>query len=349
MFIKTSNVSKEKADQIVSACIECNICRKNCVMLQTYSETPKKLFMGQVELDAAYGCHLCDYCESVCPKSINLKEAFLSLRQDAQNNKQRVNTLPVDFHQHLSFSKVMTKKSPGKRVFFPGCALSAYDPSLVQRIYDDLNDGNLALWHDCCGNPTHTLGKISRFNNQIERLKSDFDKAAVTEVIVACQNCYMTFSKHLDIKVTSLYELIQTKKHLDLNEVALHDPCPTRYQPHIHEAARQLLDNLGVDYVEFDLNRENTLCCGSGAMVSVTNSKLASLQKTRRANQTDKAMIVSYCQECVESMRLGGKQAIHLLDLVYKEAHEWVFDDNQSSLVKWLNRVNLNNSIKNIK
>ncbi len=66
------------------------------------------------------------------------------------------------------------------------------------------------------------------------------------------------------IKVKSLYEVLDsielpkftTKAYVNIPKVALHDPCPTRYESILHVSVRNLMDKLGLRYEEFKNSKE---------------------------------------------------------------------------------------------
>lgn len=339
MLIKKSDLSQEIALEVIDACIECGICVKNCVMLKQYTHSPKALLSEEIKKEIPFSCQLCDHCKSVCPKNIDLKAAFFSLRKDAQDQKL-IKTASIDFHQRNSFSPLfMSKLQPTERLFFPGCSLSAAKPQLVMDLYDYIKEDDMGIWASCCGNPTHTLGKKNKFDGQLDMLVASFETNGVKELIVACQNCYKVFSEHTDIKVTSVFEILEHKE-LPIREsidgqFALHDPCPTRNYKVIHDSVRSVCDKIGITFEEFQFNREKTQCCGSGAMVFVTNKMIADTQSANRVNQSDADTILTYCQECVTSFS-QDKPSIHLLDLIFG------VKDQPSNLVKkWMNRRQL--------
>ena len=86
------------------------------------------------------------------------------------------------------------------------------------------------------------------------------------KVIVACPNCFNTIKKYSkSVKVKTIWEVINENsipKNLinhynDLDiKFSLHDPCPIRYEPKIHDSVRLILKSMGIKIVEFDKSRE---------------------------------------------------------------------------------------------
>jgi Fe-S oxidoreductase len=336
---------------------------KGCPMLHDFTSSPKTLLQSfkEVKPDSSisFSCATCNYCFSVCPADISFNNIFKTAKVEHAKDDKVLNNFgykAVYFHQKSSFSKMFTAKTKfnvgeyRKMAFMPGCALSSYSPSLVHDIYVYLNSKmtGINMLQQCCGQPTRIVGDMTRFTEYYSKLSYDIDTMQVDTVITACENCYMSLKEFSpEVKVVSLYEVladigIPTDKinaYKSHKSVALHDPCPTRHETSLHVSVRELLDKLGIDYEEFKNNRKKTECCGSGGMLELTNSKLALAQMNSRVNQTKCDTIISYCQSCAESMNRGGKNGIHILDLIFSQDAVDDFSQKKNNIVqKWYNR-----------
>jgi len=344
-------------------CIGCNACMKGCPMLDEFCNSPKELLKQLKEAKTfdyklPYSCMLCGYCTKVCPEGVDLKGLFLELRRDAVDQTggklpKDLNTSKVDMHQRLSFSKWFStdvENIQSEWVFFPGCALMAYSPKVVENTYAYLRKKieGIGIYNKCCGKPTRFLGKEKQFNEYFSKLEKEFEDKGVKKVVTACQNCFMTLSQNSSIvEAISLWEVLATvgipKEKEGIGEklgydVTLHDPCPTRDVTVIQDSVRKIISELGIDVKEMKFNKGRTLCCGSGAMVGVTQSHIADKHTKRRAKEADTEYIITYCQECVESMRRGGKKSFHLLDILFNDDFDNMKQENNSTLNKWVNR-----------
>lgn len=344
-------------------CIDCKLCMKGCLMLDEFTTSPKNLLLDFKQnspiTDISFSCATCDYCFSVCPSDISFKEVFKQAKiEHAKNDKilKSYGYKSILFHQKNSFSKFFTAKTKFKVgdykhiAFMPGCALSSYSPKLVHKIYTHLNSvlPGINILQQCCGQPTRIVGDMKRFDNLYSKLEADIDFMEVDTIVTACENCYVSLKEFSpQVKVISLYETLvkygipKEKKgaYSAFKKVALHDPCPTRHEKSLHVNTRILLDMIGLGYEEFKNNKEQTECCGSGGMLELTNSKLSLHQMNSRANQTKCDTIVSYCQSCCESMSKGGKNGVHILDLIFLDKVGKSFIQKKNSVVKkWFNR-----------
>ncbi|WP_352420244.1 (Fe-S)-binding protein [Proteiniborus sp.] len=355
---KTMKIIKEE-----QKCIGCNACMKGCPMLDKLCDSPKVLLKdlletGTFDYKLPYSCMLCGYCTKVCPKGVDLKSLFLELRRDTVNQTngklpKDLGTSTVDFHQKFSFSKLFTsgiQNLQSDTIFFPGCALMSYSFEIVQKTYNYLGEKipGIGIYNKCCGKPTSFMGKEGKFKEYFSMLENEFQSKKVKKVITGCQNCFMTISNNSNaVEVVSLWEVLssigvpENRKGIGENienEFTIHDPCPTRNVNVIHESVRNIIVQLGLKVKEMRYNRGRTLCCGSGGMVSVTQNHISKTHTEIRANEASTDYIITYCQECVESMRRGGKSSFHILDLLFNEKFEDMEQKNNSTLEKWLNR-----------
>ncbi|WP_313755860.1 (Fe-S)-binding protein [Tissierella sp.] len=351
-------ISKEE-----EKCIGCKACMKGCPMLDKFCNSPKNLLKElldneRFEYTLPYSCMLCGYCTKVCPKEVDLKSLFLDMRRDVvkENNgklPKELNGGGVELHQNLSFSKLFTsdiQNLQSDTIFFPGCGLLSYSPKIVENTYEYLRskiDG-IGIYTKCCGKPTAFMGKDEKFREYYSILEREFKNKNVKRIITGCQNCFMTIGNNSkDIEVISLWEVLANVgipngrkgigKTIEL-EFTIHDPCPTRDVDIIHSSIRNIVDDLGFKTEEMKYNKGRTLCCGSGGMVSVTQSKIANSHTRRRAQEAKTEYIITYCQECVESMRRGGKKSYHILDLLFNEDFQHMDQKNQGLVIKWVNR-----------
>ncbi len=353
-------------------CIGCKACMKGCPMLDRYCDSPKTLLkslLDEKEFDykLPYSCMQCGYCTKVCPVGVDLKNLFMEFRKDTVNQTngklpKDLNTGNVDIHQKMSFTGLFSKNIQNlysDTVFFPGCALQAYSPDLVMKVYSYIRKitKGTGYYNICCAKPTKMLGRDAEFEKRYNKIDEEFRRNNVKRVITGCQNCYMTISKNSpDLRVMSLWEYIDKfgipekvkgkyKANSDKNTnnasklgFVLHDPCPTRSVDEIHTAVRNIISDLGLEIEEMKYKKDKTLCCGAGGMVAITQGDIAKAHMKRRAKEKDADYILTYCQECVESMRRGSSKALHILDLIFSDDFSKVKQENQTTFAKWKNR-----------
>ena len=175
-----------EAQNISDNCVECGICVENCEFLSKYCESPKELADKYLENQfkdkpsIPYCCSLCDGCEVDCPEELNIGRMCLEARQTLVDEGVAPLTphkiVKKDQDWDLSDEFALTLPAPDKqkasKVFFPGCHLSAYRPSLVMETYEWLRkkDPDTGIILKCCGAPTNNTGFLSDFEKMIEGL-----------------------------------------------------------------------------------------------------------------------------------------------------------------------------------
>lgn len=344
---------KDKIKVDKDKCVNCKLCFHDCPMMKEFEKSPKDIMNRILDddiniRDISYSCMLCDLCTSKCPKGIDLKSTFYEIRKDAiLNNKKEVKNngyKVVRFHQINSFSPIFSKSlkvNNNNTLFLPGCSLSSYSENIVLKIYEYLkhNYGDIGMTFKCCGKPTLSMGDEDKFKKYYSNLENYIKKENIDEIIVACPNCYNTIKKHSkNVNVRTIYEVISEigiSNDLINNykgmEFAIHDSCSIRNEKNIHESVRNILKELGITIIEFEKNKKDTVCCGAGGMVGVTNNIIALKQMNNRANETKCENIICYCESCCESLLNSNKNIFHILDLIFNEE---VINKNIVSQVK---------------
>ncbi len=361
----------EKINEDKDKCINCKLCFNDCPMMRDFCESPKALMekMLNEEVDLAeisYSCMLCGLCYEKCPKNIDLESNFYEIRRSLlKKDKKEVKNKGynvVRFHQINSFTPIFSKtvrKKQSKSIFLPGCSLSSYSKELVMNTYNYLKGiyEDIGITFKCCGKPTLAMGDIYKFNKYYSNLKNLIEINNIEEIIVACPNCYKTIGKSSkNLKVKSVYEIINefglpnnVKNNYSKIKFAVHDSCSVRNENGIQDSVRNILKDLGIDVVEFKNNRENTVCCGAGGMVGVTNTNLALRQMIKRGNETSCENIVCYCESCCESLINSNKNILHLLDLLFNKdvIDKKIFtQDKTNTINKWKMRYKTVKSVK---
>lgn len=354
-------------NEIIEKCVQCKVCTKNCEMLKEYCDTPKELLTkvkenNEVEVIIPFSCNMCDRCEQVCPKDINMGEVFMGMRREIADSN--MGTSPLDghkaihAHQQLGFSKyfsleVNKNRTNIKRVFLPGCSLSAYSPELVIKTYKYIKEKlpDTAILLQCCGQPTKSMGEEEEFNNKYKLLDKMLKESGAEEIITACQNCYKLISENSpEYKVSSLWTVL---KDLGIPEVSknlgedsdlvfsIHDACPTRFNTEIQDSIRYIVGELGYKVEESEYSRDKTSCCGMGGMVLPINQDIFDKISGTVAKKFKVDYIITYCASCREAMVRSGKKSVHILDLVFGET--WNKNSKfpglpRNSIFNWVNR-----------
>jgi Fe-S oxidoreductase len=327
-------------NRIIDECIECNICIEDCEFLKRVCQSPKELAQGfekgyfRENPHIPYSCNLCSLCEELCPYDLNMGKICLEIRQ--QMVKEGLGPLPahkkfVEKEQEWVFSDSFTLSLPDPvvrechRVFFPGCNLSGYSPSLVLKSYDYLREKlpGTGIILGCCGSPTHELGEEAKFQEMLNQLDSRMRTLRASEIILACPYCYYTLKRYApQFKLKSLYEVmvgvgLPEGKELKTQgwTFSLHDSCRARWEGNLQDSVRTLVSRMGHRIEEVEYSRDKTRCCGAGGNIAFADFSLARSVTKRRAEEAP-FDILTYCATCRETLA-REKPTIHILDLIF--------------------------------
>jgi Fe-S oxidoreductase len=212
-------------------------------------------------------------------------------------------------------------------VLFPGCALSAARPHTVLDLFVELRstEPGLGMVLDCCTKPSHDLGRTDFFKGAFGEMRRYLLSNGVRRVLTGCPSCYKVFKAHGgDLSVETVYEVLAAERKVPQvgtgQTVAIHDPCPMRFNDTIQAAVRTLVSGQGFHIEEMPHHGARTFCCGEGASVSCTAPELAETWSRRRAEEARGRQIITYCAGCHATL---GKivDTRHLLDLLFPGRH----------------------------
>jgi NADPH-dependent glutamate synthase beta subunit-like oxidoreductase len=342
--------TRAEATREAQRCLQCECmeCVKVCEYLKHYGRYPRKyvreiynnlsIVKGERKTNQFINsCSLCGLCGEVCPEGLNMGEVNLAARQMmvAQNR------MPPSAHdfalRDMQFSNseqfALARNPPGAAtsdaIFFPGCQLGGSSPEYVGKVYGYLQDtlGDVGLMLRCCGAPALWASRTDLFESSLAELRNQHKALGSPKLILACSTCYQTFKVHLpELEIVSLWDVMDRhglppEAHATIRDrepevVAVHDPCTTRHERHIHASVRNILNRLGYTVDELPLSRENTECCSYGGLMWLANPELARATAQRRISASP-ADYVTYCAMCRDFFAARGKRTLHLLDLLY--------------------------------
>ena len=295
------------------ACISCGLCTRNCLFLEKY-KLDLKGFAKRPDL--AYHCFLCGKCDAVCPKGISGREIALENRRAAV--RERGGKLPDKSYDGLVLEKSPYKfanyRHAGKKsVLFTGCNLPSFFPETTDHLVTEFAKHDVGVIYDCCGKPIGELGLEKEEAECIARINAKLKKAGVTEVIMACPNCYYFLKGKLDAEVISVYRKMYELgigRALEITDIPMHFPCPDRENREILEDIRPFLK--GKVREAFP----EVPCCGLGGCAAGKEPDLAQAMADRVKNSGEKELY-TYCASCICSFRRRGyDEAHHLLPML---------------------------------
>ncbi len=317
-----------QAQALLGACSECKACVVKCPFLAEYgtpSSIARDVLAGKSTVDP-FACSLCGLCGAVCPQNLSPGDLFLAMR------RQAVTDGTVDLSPYkalLNYEKRGTTRlfswysPPGSKiVFFPGCTLPGTRSGITWRFYEELRAliPDLGIVLDCCHKPSHDLGRQDYFLEHFLGIRQKLIARGVTEVLVACPNCFKVFERYgAPLKTTTVYEIMAENASpapVMADRVVVHDPCPLRHHASIQNSIRALLAAQGIAVRTMKHSGKLTLCCGEGGGVGFHAPEFATAWAEKRGKLAGDDLIVTYCAGCAGF--LGQRGAVgHIGEVLF--------------------------------
>jgi Fe-S oxidoreductase/rhodanese-related sulfurtransferase len=326
---------------------ECNECVKNCGFMRQYKLNPRRYIrMVYNNLSIAMGnhdangmintCALCGQCEAVCPNGLNMAEVFLAARRQMVHSGKMPPSAHefalLDMKYSMSGSFFQARQQAGHdgsgSLFFPGCQLPASEPELTGRIYADLSkriDGGVGLLLGCCGAMAYWSGNSPEFDAAKKQLTDHWKELGSPDLIAACPTCAATLNL-MGIKTRSLFEVLAETGLPRLREksgtspvMVLHHACGARHNDVIKNCVRNLAAETGITIREGAPDEQDP-CCGYGGLMPFANVRSSEdhtgVALEQLAGDRD-APLLTYCVNCRDRFRAKGRDARHLLEILY--------------------------------
>ena len=212
---------------------------------------------------------------------------------------KRLGAWLTDLEYRLRVSWPFTYGRGARRVFYPGCSLTAADPELVMRTYAWLRarDPDVELWSDCCGMPLEKFASPQAAARGRDRTRRQLREAGTEEIITACGNCAVQFDALAvpGLQITSLYGLLAEQDWGPrplATPAVVHHPCSARVDKGQQKHFNALADRLQLTVVNADSSKHPLPCCLVRTPKAM--AKRGALASTR---------LVTYCAHCTVSFQ----------------------------------------------
>jgi NADPH-dependent glutamate synthase beta subunit-like oxidoreductase len=354
-------------------CLDCHcgLCVDDCEFLARHCRSPKDLARRVTEgleredtLRMIYSCNLCGLCKTVCPENLDAGV----LLHEARRKAVRLGKGPLPEHKRVlsSFRKGTSKlfrmvmSEPGrgrsKRLFFPGCSLTAVSPGHVLTLYEELRRryrGTGVLLY-CCGAPVDALGmqeESARAKNEMLRM---VEQVGAEELVTVCPECtYNLRARVPELEVTTVWEYLAEPwtppRRRDGVVVAVHDSCKSRGELGVQASVRGLLQRCGATVVDPEYSGPTSRCCGFGGRIEPVDPELTRRIAGRRVAESPLPM-VTYCAGCRTTLAAGGGRAIHLLDFLLSGDWRKAMGANSPGRTRrYLNRLRAKSAFKRLR
>ena len=362
-FLEMSQAIAEAGGEALKKCYQCGTCTGTCPWTPiTHFNIRMLVRMSQLGLegieDNMWGCSTCKYCVDRCPRGVEIIDLVRAIRSVYSAGGQLPQSLRA-FVGSMSargnpWSGDEAKRNDWAKEKYPlftadqeylnfTCCTLCYDPrnTRVARAQAAIFNAAGLSWGipsksvNCCGESLNKVGDGELF----ERLKTKnlqyFDNNDVKKMIVASPHCLDTFRKEYgrDYAVIHFTELaanllksgkIKPQKDLGNIKVTYHDSCYLGRHNHIYDEPREVLKAIpGVDFVEMERIREQSMCCGGGGgglwMQKMKGERLSDL-RIEEALATGATVLATACPYCItmfeDSIRtLNADDKIKVMDV----------------------------------
>lgn len=355
---ENNGYNAEQAHTEAARCLDCHcmVCVRECVFMQKFSRFPR-LYIREISntisllrdgvrsgKNLMVACSLCGLCGKLCPNGVSMDRIALAGRA-AMVQKGELSEAIYDFPvRDMLFSNseqaAICRHAPGRsssrRVFFPGCQLSASAPETVLSVYAHLLtlEPETGVMLGCCGAPADWSGRERLYTETIIALKEKLMTLGDPEVICACPTCLKQLCA-AEIRAVSLYPILNGGPLPNVQrhpcEVAVHDSCAARDEPETQSAVRDLLARCGYTVTELAMHGEKTKCCGYGGLVFYGDSDVAHRMIAARTAESP-LPYVSYCSVCRDYLSRAGKPGVHMLNAFFGNDTEADFVSRGASL-----------------
>lgn len=341
---------------VAEGCVECGLCRKDCLFLQRYG-LPKEIaeggLRGREMLREIFECSLCSLCTAVCPQDIDPALMMHHIRLRSVEAGQGVfrKHRGILAYERWGISSLFTWYGLPRgctTVFFPGCAMLGSRSRRVVQIYEHLRRSipDLGLVADCCTKPSHDLGRRDFFARTFGMMNRRLTAAGVHDVLVACPSCYRVWKDYgKGVTVGTIYEQFAVtgvpERPPGTGKVTVHDPCAVRSETAMHRTVRDLVAGMGLEIGEMKHHGRRTVCCGEGGAACHIVPETAANWTRIRAREAEGRHIITYCAGCTNFLgRLTRTD--HVTDLLFEPERTLAGKVRVTrSPVSWLQRLAL--------
>ena len=318
--------------------------------------------LTDIETEDIWRCTTCGRCPQRCPRGVKQIESGVALRRIATEygvfptavksirsiSASLVgegNPLNEERSKRANWAEgsVQTFSEGMEILYFPGCYLS-YDPrmkrvarataSILNKAGVDF--GILGAKESCCGESIRKTGDEELFKRLAKENIKNFIDAGVKKVLVSSPHCYHTFKNEYPefmvnfevVHITQyMFELIREGR-LEIGgqfgkKVAYHDPCYLGRHNNIFDEPREVLKKAGLELVEMEDSRRDSLCCGGGGgriwMETPKGERFSDL-RLDQAVAVGAEVLATSCPYCItnfEDSRLNREdgEAIEIRDI----------------------------------
>ena len=362
-YLEMSQAIAEAGGEAFRKCYQCGTCTGTCPWSPITEFSIRKLIrLSQLGYEGIeelmWGCTTCKFCVDRCPRGVEVIDLVKSIR----NLYAAGGMLPTSLRSFVGSLSARGNpwsgdadkrndwaggKAPlyaeGMDLLYWTCCTICYDPRniLVARASAELLNRSGLSWGlpgtdaQCCGESVRKVGDFDLFERFKAVNQGIFSALGARRILTISPHCLATFRQEYgeDREILHMTELIAEqirtgkivpKKDRGGAKVTYHDPCYLGRHSGIYDAPREIIAALpGVELVEMDRIREQSMCCGGGGgglwMERAKGERLSDL-RVQEALATGATVLATACPYCIamleDSVRtLNAEDKIRVKDI----------------------------------
>ncbi len=318
----------EIESEVIWRCTTCGNCTRAC---------PRGV--KQIELGVSIRKIASNY--DVFPASVRPARAVRASLLTEGNSLHEERKKRADWAKGLGVKKF---KEGMEVLYFVGCYLS-YDPRLKKVAVATakllkkagVSFGILGTKESCCGESIRKTGAEDVFRTIAKENIKTFIDMGVKKIVVSSPHCYHTFENEYPefmvnfeiVHITQYLAELVSEGRLEIDKelegtFAYHDPCYLGRHNGVYDEPRAVLKSIpGLDLVEMDDAREESLCCGGGGgrvwMETPQGERFSDL-RLKQAVGAGAATLVTACPYCItmfedSRLNLEDEEALEIKDI----------------------------------
>jgi Fe-S oxidoreductase len=314
------------------------------------------------ESEDLWKCVTCNTCVSRCPRGVEIVDLIRAMRSimaemgsipksmksAAASVKSNGNPWAGEREIRGDWAKDLQLKSltsDTEYMYFPCCTL-CYDSrakNVARSVVRLLNAANVDFGilpdeETCCGDPSHAIGDYGQFQAQVSANSKLFKEHGVRKIITSSPHCYYTFKNYYsDVSGLEVYhhseilaELLASgalnlKNAIDM-KVTYHDACYLGRHSGIYDPPRDALRSTpGVELIEMERTREESLCCGgggAGVWYEVKKGERFAELRIEEALATGSSVLAVTCPFCIIMLEDAAKTLNKEAEIAIKDIAE---------------------------
>ncbi len=315
--------------------------------------------LSEKDSEAIWECTTCATCSLRCPKDCQPMDLVLELRKEAVekgrlkeslikalestylfgNPWQKRREKRIDWNKELNVKVVRPGEEVENLIFI--CCTIHYDTrflNLLKNFFNILKKLNIDFGiigndESCCGNEIKRVGEEGLFLELKAKNEEIINKIKKKRIITLSPHCYNTLKKDYQLD-TMVYHYTQFLKEIkeeltkllkkDKKKIIYHDPCYLGKQNKIFDEPRAILNILTDNLIEFDQNRENSLCCEGGGgrlWIEKDGKERLAEKRVKEAILKEAEIIAVSCPFCLLTIEdsikvLGLEEKIKVFDIL---------------------------------